>query len=268
MIGREQALGPFPLTARTYYTLFGSDHFGLRVRAMHLGKLLAGLKPPQRILDAGCSGGWYCFYMVCRYPSAQVLGVDLDSSSLQNAEIIRRRLGQRGKRIAFQNADLTMFRANEAFDLICCIDVLEHVVDDEQVLNNLRASLNTNGVLLLHVPQRTRLNRYVLPNSPAAEMSEGHVREYTKEEIISKMQWAGFEIQEIRYTFGWAGSLARELYYKIEKVHPPLLRAVSKGIAAPFLLLLAYGDTIMKNGARHQGFFIRACPARLGRFTA
>lgn len=262
MIGREQALGAFPLTAKVYYTLFGSDHFGLRVRAIHLGKLLAGLEPPRLILDAGCSGGWCCFYLARRYPSARVLGIDLDRLLLQSAEVIRQRLGKISAHITFQEADLTMFRTNEPFDLVCCIDVLEHTADDEVVLSNLRVAMDERGLLLLHVPQKVELNRHVLPGFPIPEMSEGHVREYTEVEIVAKVERAGFEIQRIRYTFGWAGSLARELYYKLEAIRTPLLRAILKGVVAPFLLLLAYGDTLTKNETHHQGFFVRACPVR------
>lgn len=206
MIGREQALGDFPLTARIYYSLFGSDHFGLRVRAMHLARLLNDLKP-RYILDAGCFGGWYSFYLARRYPSAQILGVDLNDSALRHAEVVRHRLGERGKRVAFQKADLTEFRTDVPFDLVCCIDVVEHTVDDEAVLGNLRAALAEEGLLLLHVPQKARLNHHILPGFPVAQMSEGHIREYTETEILQKVKRAGFEIQEIRYTFGYCGSL-------------------------------------------------------------
>lgn len=264
IIGRELALGPFPLRVEVYYTLFGSDHFGQQVRAMHLAKLLVGIKvPPQRIMDAGCSGGLHCFYLARRYPSAQVLGVDLESSSLRKAEVIRQRLGKLGRRIMLQKADLTILRTDtQLFDLVCCIDVLEHTADDITVLNNLRSVLAEKGLLLLHVPRRVELNRYVLSGFPVPKMSEGHIREYTEVKILSKVKRAGYEIQEIRYTFGWPGSLARELYYTLEKIPSLLMRAVLKRVMAPFLLLLAYGDTLTKNEARHQGLFISACPIR------
>ena len=197
MIGREQALGPFPLKAKAYYLLFGFDHMGLQVRAMHLCGLLDNLREPRRILDAGCRGGEYCFYFARRYPSAQVLGIDVDKPWLRIAEYIRRRLGERGARIMFQEADLTKYRPDTRFDLISCIDVLEHIADDEVVLRNLKAALDERGLLLLHVPQRVELNDYVLPGFPMSKMSEGHVREYTEIDILSKVKRAGFEVQEI-----------------------------------------------------------------------
>ncbi len=267
MIGSEQALGPFPLTARMYYSLFGTDHFGLQVRAMHLANLLDDLNP-RRILDAGCSGGWYCFYLVRRYPSAEVVGVDLDASSLQNAEVIRHRLAEQGQRVIFCNTDLTRFRTDVPFDLICCIDMLEHVLDDERVLANLREALSDDGVLLLHVPQKTQLNRYLLPGFPVSEMSEGHVREYTEAEILSKLELSGFQIQGIRYTFGLTGSLAREIHYWLERIRLPFLRPASKAIMAPFLLFMSYVDTLTKNVNYHQGFFVRTAPIRVSRYTA
>lgn len=258
IIGREQAAGHVPLKAKTYYLLFGSDHMGAQVRTMHLRKLLNKVKAPQRVLDAGCRGGEYCFYLARYYPSAQILGIDINILTLQNAENTRQRLREYGANIMFKKSDLTTYRTGTPFDLICCIDVLEHIIDDETALSNLRASLDERGYLLLHVPQRVELNKYNLPGFSAPNMSEGHVREYTEEDIVLKVKRAGFEIQELQYTFGWAGSLARELYYKLEDIRFPPLRAILKGILAPFLLSLAYMDTLTNNKTRHQGFFICA----------
>jgi len=253
MFGSKMALGPFPLTAKIYYTLFGLDHFGLRVRAMHLGKLLGGLEPPRRILDAGCSGGWYCFYLADRYPSAQVFGIDIDDLSLRNAEVIRQRLSEGGTRISFQKDDLVTFQTNTPFDLICCIDVLEHIVEDEVVLSNLRKALDSRGLLLLHVPRK-------IESSPV--MYKEHVREYTEAEILSRIKRAGFEIKKVVYTFGWSGSLGRKLYFKLQGIRLAPLRAILKGVMAPFLLLLAYGDTLSKNESHKQGLFVYASPLR------
>lgn len=264
VIGREQALGPFPLTAKIYYALFGSDHFGLRVRARHLVRLLHGLEP-RRILDAGCSRGVYSFYLSRRYPSALVCGIDIDIVKLHDADSIRHRLGKRGKCITFQKCDLTVFQTDVPFDFICCIDVLEHVLDDEQALKCLKTALSVEGILLLHVPQKNQLNRYVLANFSPRGISEGHIREYTEEDILAKVKRAGFEVKKLRYTFGWAGSIAREIYYKLEEIPLALIRAVLKGILAPLLLLLAYFDTLTANRTRFQGFFLLAFPLRESR---
>ncbi len=66
------------------------------------------------------------------------------------------------------------------YDYIGAFDVLEHVVDDEQVLENIHRCLKENGLLFISVPQYRFLWSYF------DEISQ-HKRRYSKQEIQDKL---------------------------------------------------------------------------------
>lgn len=105
---------------------------------------------PSDILDAGCGGGDHAFYLARRFPSARVLGVDIDATLIARNRDAAEKLGIRN--IRFEVADLTALERREAFDLVVSIDVLEHIPEQRTALRNLALTLRPNGVALFHIP--------------------------------------------------------------------------------------------------------------------
>jgi len=230
---------------------------GLRIRALHFKKILGQVANPKTILDAGCGEGCYSFYLASRFPHAQVVGVELDGDLIANCNLILSKVAFPNLKFVQQN--LMIYAPPVEFDLICCIDVLEHIVEDEALMQNLRSALQPNGVLLLHVPRRHQLNRHHFQwrGNPGLKRQADHVRdEYTESEITQKLESAGFKIEERRYTFGWFGSLARELGFAVQSLGA--LRPASKALIFPFLMSAAYLDTLTSNEMLHQGLFVKA----------
>lgn len=88
-----------------------------------------------------------------------------------------------------------------AFDTAVCLNVLEHIKNDQIALKTISQSLVNGGKLLLLVPAHP-----VLYGS--LDINLEHKRRYSKTEIETKLESAGFSIEEIRYlnffgTFGW-----------------------------------------------------------------
>jgi SAM-dependent methyltransferase len=100
------------------------------------------LRSPARILDAGCGSG-RMLQELERY--GQVAGIELDPGA---AELARSRghgevrVGSL-ERLPFQDG---------SFDLITCLDVIEHTPDDRVTLTELRRVCAPEGWLLLTVP--------------------------------------------------------------------------------------------------------------------
>lgn len=256
MFGSELAIGNTPRKGKVWYRLFGHDLIGMRIRALHFQKMLDQLPTPKTILDAGSGEGCYSFYLARRFPQAQVIGIELDEELVANSKLILSKL--RLPNLKFIQADIVTYAPRTYFDLICSIDVLEHVGEDEVVLRNLRSALQPNGVVLLHVPQQHQMNTHHFrwSGNPRLKRQTDHVRdEYTEAEIINKLKAAGFQIEEQRYTFGWFGSLARELGSAIQSLG--VLRPVVKVFAFLFLIAMAYMDTLTSNKQLHQGFFFK-----------
>lgn len=78
------------------------------------------------------------------------------------------------------------------YDLICMLDVLEHIEDDSGALNNLASQLNSNGMLLITVPA------YMFLWSAHDEIHH-HQRRYTRKELEGIIMKSGLKIKYSTY---------------------------------------------------------------------
>jgi SAM-dependent methyltransferase len=121
----------------------------------------------RRVLDAGCGAG-YGAELLNQAGAASVVGVDSSDSALSLA----RSAVTDG--VTCELGDITaLSHPDDSFDLVVCFEVIEHVEDPEQVLDELRRVLRPDGILLLSSPNRVR---YV-PGNPH------HRHEYTRPEL-------------------------------------------------------------------------------------
>jgi len=76
------------------------------------------------------------------------------------------------------------------FDSVICLNVLEHLRDDRQVLRCIRSVLEPGGRLIL-----------LVPNGPAAygalDEALGHYRRYTREGLATLLAQCGFELERM-----------------------------------------------------------------------
>lgn len=93
-----------------------------------------------RVLEVGVGEGHVSDQVVRRYPDAEVLGVDLPHPSMSE------RWQRRGVRGVFADA-LQLPFADDTFDLVLAIEVLEHVPDPEAMLAEL-ARVGSSSVVL------------------------------------------------------------------------------------------------------------------------
>jgi SAM-dependent methyltransferase len=75
-------------------------------------------------------------------------------------------------------------------DTIICINVLEHILDDNKALSNMFSILSDNGTLILMVPAHRFLYGSI-------DRTVGHQRRYSNRELREKMTSAGFKIIEM-----------------------------------------------------------------------
>ena len=91
---------------------------------------------------------------------------------------------------------------DESLDVVLCVSVLEHVVDDNRLLEECRRVLAPGGRLLVHVPswrgkRILELAAFRLGMSPADEMND-HKRYYDPQELWPKARAAGFMPERMR----------------------------------------------------------------------
>jgi SAM-dependent methyltransferase len=75
----------------------------------------------------------------------------------------------------------------ELYDVIGAFDVLEHIQEDQLVLNNLFKATKSNGHLIITVPQHPSL-------WSSLDERSFHCRRYTRAKLIEKLNISGFEI--------------------------------------------------------------------------
>jgi len=135
----------------------------------------------RRVLDIGCGTG-YVTELLCRAaPEATVYATD---TSVAGLTMTAQRLENRALFIHLDAADIP-FR--NAFDLITTFDVLEHIEDDQSVINETYRALKQGGGVIHFVPQ------HPWTYSPADRTSR-HFRRYATTELQQKLRRAGFEI--------------------------------------------------------------------------
>ena len=231
MFGKELSKGRASFNGKIYYFLFGHAHIGNRVRAFHLRRVLKKLKAPKNILDAGCGDGSYSFYLSRCYSDANIMGVDMDHNLIEECNYIREKTNR--KNVKFEIQSLERFYKKNTFDFICCIDVLQYIVEDAAALVNLKNALKDGGALLIHVPI---LNPKVWIHSISLPIKKvGFVRNgYGVDKLKQTLERNGLNVlfsKNVRVF----GAVARDLSYQVDKVK--YIRQVLKLFSLRFLSL-------------------------------
>lgn len=137
------------------------------------------------ILEVGCGIGNFSSELV-RY--GQLTCIDINQKYLQEA---KNKLGNQAK-IGFGDIELgKYFFKAKIFDTIVCLNVLEHIENDQQALSNMNKLLDTKGTLILLVPFHK-----ILFNS--IDRSIGHYRRYGKASLIELLDKSNFKITKTR----------------------------------------------------------------------
>lgn len=80
----------------------------------------------------------------------------------------------------------------EHYDLVCLFDVLEHIEDDAQFLNQVQGALKKDGRLLITVPAMPFL-------WGAHDVACHHFRRYTKRVLQDLLERHGYEVEFLSY---------------------------------------------------------------------
>ncbi len=210
---------------------------GRRVRHRHVMSALGTLEPRSRVLDAGCGDGRLAVEFARRNPDSRVVGIDDDEASLARAV----RAGSSIPNLEFRLHPIGGTSLRQQFDIVVCIDVLEHIADDEAAVAWLAEHLTPGGSLLLHVPASPQrhwvqsVERELRADIEARR--DPHVRQgYASGELTRLLHANGLEPVAAASTFH------RKLTQIGEDVDMWLFRRRARAVKAlllPFLLLAA-----------------------------
>jgi SAM-dependent methyltransferase len=243
-------VGDSVLLRKLFYKLLGL----MFLREWHvkreLRSLLSKADKPIRIFDAGSGFGQYSYYCAKRFRSASIYAVDIKVEQVEDCTRFFRRAKLENVRFAVE--DLTRMEHTDEFDLAISVDVMEHIPDDVTVFRNLHRSLRRGGTLLVNTPSNLGGSDAQSPGDES--FIEEHARTgYGVEEIRTKLESAGFKVQQIKFTYGRWGSIAWRLGIK----YPMVMLNTSKLLilllpfyyllTLPITLLLMYLDYRLEN---------------------
>jgi SAM-dependent methyltransferase len=123
------------------------------------------------VLDVGCGTGVVPILLAKAFPSAKVVGLDLDAHSIELARSAARADGV-ADRVTFVNAAAESLPSEPKFDLVTSFDVVHELANPRGVLERIRACLPEGGTYLMVEPRaddRLEKNR----NNPFCRMLYG-----------------------------------------------------------------------------------------------
>ncbi|MCK5505218.1 MAG: class I SAM-dependent methyltransferase [Thermodesulfovibrionia bacterium] len=235
-LGKEQIHNPgYSKIEKFYIFLFGMPIIGLRIRARNIFALIPTSHNYMNILDAGSGTGVFSFELGRRFPNARILGIDLLEESVDVCSRIGKKIGARN--VEFRLEQIETLKEKNTFDLVICMDILEHIDDDFGALRRLYDATAQEGILILHVPALYR--RYPVWKKCLNFNVETHVRTgYQPEEIQEKVKKTGFLIRESGFTYGFWETLANNISYMISRAR--MQNKVLYSFAFPFMNLVSW----------------------------
>lgn len=260
----KRRLGEFfnasPWLRKLFYRLLDL----LLLRAWHIKRELKkwshGKNESYQILDAGSGFGQYSYFMARRWRKSKITALDVKEEQIEDCNQFFSRIGL--KNVIFQIGDLTQYVSDNTYDLILCVDVMEHILEDVKVFENYCQSMKKGGMLLISTP--SDLGGSDVHDHTHESFIEEHVRDgYNIEEIQDKLSKAGFSETKARYSYGAAGKISWRLSMK----YPILLLGKSRLffiilpfyylITFPISLILNYVD-VRKNNRTGTGLIVEA----------
>jgi len=212
----------------------------LLLRSWHIRREIRKLKSngfsPLQIADAGSGFGQYVYYLAKTFPRSGIRGLDIKQEQVDDCNAFFASIGLQ-EHVSFEYADLIRLRVGETYDLVLCVDVMEHIEEDRIVLANFYNSLKPGGILLISTPSDQGGSD--VHHAHDSSFIDEHVRDgYGIEEMEEKLKSAGFSELRIRYSYGKPGKLSWKLSMKI----PILLLNVSRLflVLLPFYYILVY----------------------------
>ena len=130
--------------------------------------------------EVGCGTGFVLAGLQRAFPNLKLAGSEVYIEGLQFAS----------KRVAtaeLMQIDASDIPFSDEFDVVGIFDVLEHIEQDQSILDQLYKTVSPGGGLIITVPQHQFLWSY-------QDVAASHVRRYSSFELEHKVKESGFKI--------------------------------------------------------------------------
>lgn len=146
-----------------------------------------GVRPPARVLDAGC--GWGVTLEALEERGYHVVGMDVSRQILEQ-------LDRPGRMLIEADLAQPLPDQAETFDAVLALDVIEHLDDDRGAVERLGRLVRPGGYVVVSVP--------ALPDLFSEfDAIQGHRRRYVPETLRAAFAGTGLNVERVL----WWGSL-------------------------------------------------------------
>lgn len=187
----------------------------------------------EKILEVGCGIGNFTKELT---DFGQVWAIDVNKEYLKKTK----KSVQNGKFVGFGDIEKgKYFFDGQKFNSVVCLNVLEHIADDQKALVNIDKLLKVGGYLILLLPAHNFLYNKI-------DRSIGHFRRYEKKTIVKNLEQIKYQIVKVELVnliggIGWwiGGSVLQNSKVENNKIRTfnllaPILLPLESFLKIPF----------------------------------
>lgn len=179
----------------------------------------ASINSSGKLFDIGCGAFGWVPITASKNGYSMACGVEISPLSCQYAAAFSKKALLKNMPYYMQCSAEDLCFKNETFDAVTCIALLEHVTDDEAVVNEMARVVKRNGIVYIVVPNNyKRIPFFLRWYYKRVDKKMGHLRHYSRELLLEKLRRSGFG--DIR--FYTSGHFIKMFQYLLTIIFPVL----------------------------------------------
>lgn len=195
---------------------------------------ITAIKKEDFILDMGCAKGELLYRLTTCARGG--IGIDIARNILKRA--------RKSEKIRYVQADAEYIPFDDnVFSKIICLDLLEHVINPEKVVIEIKRILKENGEIIIEVPTTGFLSSLL-----TGDFHEGHLRYYTVDRITEDLSEVGLIVKDLKLFNSVPFSTFLASYKTIFRVLELLVNRIPKRIYPWFGGILIKGMIATEQG--------------------
>ncbi|MDP3998140.1 MAG: class I SAM-dependent methyltransferase [bacterium] len=174
-------------------------------RLWHKGRLNAVLdflesqgleQSKKKILDVGCASGWFISEIANHYPKNNFFGIDVYREAVAYAKIYY-------PKVYFSCGDAHHLPFSEnSFDIVICINVLEHIINPKQILAEIKRVTKPDGKVVIGMDSENFLFSlvwYLWKKINGRVWRDAHLHKLKPDALENLFLKGGFKIEKRRF---------------------------------------------------------------------
>lgn len=173
------------------------------------------------VLDAGCGNGLWSFYLARNFSTFHIAGIDTRDSAVKFCKEVGTLNSYTN--VSFMQVKFADMSFRKEFDVILSFFSLHYSYrQDLEILKKMACALKPGGVLMLSVPIARSLVPWKKADKETSRNSQlkygiqvdthEFLEHYHPDDLISKLNAAGFELVILKQIVGRMGGYSKQLY--------------------------------------------------------